>query len=997
MEIQDKVKLNKKQLEAVSEFEGPTMVVAGPGTGKTQVLTARIANILLQTDTPPDSILALTFTESGVHTMRDRLLDIVGLESYKIQIHTFHSFSADIIKTNPGKFIISEELEPLSDIEAVKIFKEILDDNNFHHIKTYRAPYYYLKQIQSNLKTLKREGVSTNKLEKILETEKGEDEKILLKNKELLEFYKIYEQKLAEKGRYDFEDMINWTVEALETDKDLQLDYQEKFQYVLVDEYQDTNNAQNKLINSLTTFWGEKANIFVVGDEDQSIFRFQGASLENILSFRNWYPKSKIITLTDNYRSNQIILDSAKSLIQKNSERLDQKIKDINKNLVSKTNLNETKVKVGHFSNSYAETGYIVDEIKKLISNGVSPNEIAIIYRNNFDALDISQALLKENITFSTEGGDNILKDPSIKMLVKLLYAIDKIETADDDNYLFHVLNYEFLNLDSTTVLKFVRFASKRRLNLFEASKHKNIHKAVENIDEILRFIEKIQKWHTLGKEKSFTEVFEIIINESGYLDWIFLKPNKISLINKVSTLFNEIKKLNRTDQQLTISSFLQDIELMQTYHVPIKENELNLGKNGVILTTAHKSKGQEFEYVFIIKTIDKKWGNNITRDLFKLPNAILNFDKKEKKDKNEDERRLFYVALTRAKKQIYITYSDIYYTDGDSREVMPSMFIEEINDIYVEQIDTGKYEDKVATFLENSLITVNKTDITDEEKEFLHQVFKNFKLSPTSLNLYLKCPYKFKLKEIFRTPQYKNKALCLGSAIHYALERYGNEIRLGKNVTLEFLIKRFNDSLALEILDKKDFEETKQHGEKILTYYYNTYKDNFIKPIFTELRLGTGSNPTPFINADIKLTGTIDKIEPTKTKGYVKVVDYKSGRPKTANEIEGKTKNSDGDYKRQLIFYKLLCDLDKSLNFVVKYAEIDFVESASLGKPKKVSFEITKDQVEDLRTTIKQVMKDILSLKFGKTDNQSTCKTCEFIDHCWPEGLPSGQIHLGV
>jgi len=197
MNIQDKVKLNAKQLEAVNEIEGPTMVVAGPGTGKTQVLTARIANILLKTDTPPENILALTFTESGVYTMRQRLLDIVGLESYKVHIHTFHSFSSEIIKTNPGKFIISDELEPLSDVEGVKIFKEILDENNFEYIKTFRSPYYYLKQIQSNIKTLKREGVSINDMGKILEADENVDEKILFKNKELLQFYKIYQEKLA--------------------------------------------------------------------------------------------------------------------------------------------------------------------------------------------------------------------------------------------------------------------------------------------------------------------------------------------------------------------------------------------------------------------------------------------------------------------------------------------------------------------------------------------------------------------------------------------------------------------------------------------------------------------------------------------------------------------------------------------------------------------------------------------------------------------------------
>ena len=997
MKITDKIDLNKQQLQAVVEIDGPTMVVAGPGTGKTQMLTARIANILLETDTPPEAILALTFTESGVHAMRTRLYEIVGLESYKVQIHTFHSFSSDIIKSNPNKFIISDELETLSDIESVRIFKEILDKNKFEYIKSYNAPYYYLKQIQSNIKNLKREAILPEDFEKILEVESNSEEKSANRNKELLIFYKLYQQKLEETGRYDFEDMINWTVKALETDKDLLLDYQEKYHYILVDEYQDTNNAQNRLLKALSSFWGVDANIFVVGDEDQSIYRFQGASLENILSFRHWYPNSKLITLTDNYRSTQTILNGAKSIIEKNSQRLNNKFADINKNLKSKNTFTELKTKIGSFSNNYAELNFLIEEIKRLIKNGVNPTEIAIIYRNNFDSTDIIHALVKENIQFSTEGGNDVLKDPNIKILLKLLYAVNKIKTADDDIDLFHILNYQFLNIDYVTVLKFVRFASRKRLNLFEALAHKDIEKEVGDITQILNLIKKIERWNQLDHEKTFTETFEIIINESGYLSWILSKPEKVILMNKISTIFNEIKKTNKSDSNLNLAKFLENIELMQKHSIEIKENDLDLGKNGIILTTAHKSKGQEYEYVFIVKAIDKKWGNNVKRELFKLPNSILKFNTDQKKDQNEDERRLFYVALTRAKKQIYITHSDIYYQDGNSREVMPSMFIAELDQAHTEKIDTKEYENNIASFIEKSLISNTENITKTQEKEFLQQVFKNFKLSATSLNLYLQCPYKFKLKEIFKTPQFKNKSLCLGSAIHYALERYGKEIKAGKSPDLQFLINRFNDSLVQEIMQKSDYENTKEKGEKILTYYFNAYKDNFIKPLFTELRIGIGSNPIPFLNEDIRLQGVIDKIEPTTTKGFVKVVDYKSGKTKTVGEIEGTTKNSDGEYKRQLIFYKLLCDLDKSLNFVVKEAEIDFVESASEGKAKKVSFEITKEQVEDLKITIKNVMKDILDLKFGKTTNTTTCKTCEFIDHCWPEGLPSGQIEFEI
>ena len=999
MAIENKVKLNKNQASAVNNIDGPTMVIAGPGTGKTQVLTARIANILASTDSPPDSILALTFTESAVQSMRDRLTKIVGTESYYINIHTFHSFCLDVIRTNPEHFLISSDLEPLSDLERIEIFCEIIDNNEFLDIKPYRAPYFYLKQIQSNIQTLKREGVLTSDFEKILATTKPkiEDknfEKFNNRNLELLKFYKIYEQTLNKLGRYDFEDMINWVVEKFKTDESLLLDYQERFQYVLVDEYQDTNNAQNEIVNTLISYWGEEANIFIVGDEDQSIYRFQGASLENILNFKEKYNKASIITLIDNYRSGQNILDTARTLITNNSERLEAKIQGINKDLQSQVKT-DSKIFIGQFESNISENIYIIEEIKQLLKNKVEPNEIAIIYRNNQDAYDIAELLAKSHISYSTEGGENILFDPQIKMFLKLLNVIKKLETTEDDHDLFHLLNYDFVKLDSTEVLKLLRFASRRHINIFEAINDPNLTKHLSAPTKFINFFEKLKGWYELEKQVSFIEFFETLLNESGFLSYVLKHNNQIRLINKVNTLFDEIKKLSKSDNNLNLEKFLNNLSLLKEHNIQIKENELDLGKSSVVLTTAHKAKGREFEYVYIIKAVDKKWGNKRKSELFKLPQTILKHPDQVENDENEEDRRLFYVALTRAKKQATITYATKYMNEGNVRSVSPSIFVEEIRSETTIQIDNLKAENKVSEYLKTTLTQTPKVDMNSIEKEFLKDTFKKFKLSATSLNTYLKCPYKFKIKEIFKTPQFKDKSLCLGTAVHFALDRFGKEIIKGTTPSLEFVIKRFEDSLAQEILSANDFEETTKHGKKILEYYYKAYENKWVTPLYTELRIGIGSRPLPYLDDDIQIQGVIDKIEPLNEKNEVKIVDYKTGKSRSSNEIEGKTKNSDGSYKRQLIFYKLLCDLDKTFLRKVKEAEIDFVESASVGKPKKVSFTITDEEVNELKIIIKNVMQNIRKFKFGKTTDYSTCKACEFIDHCWPEGLPSGQLSL--
>ena len=284
------MKINQAQKLAVNTIEGPVMVIAGPGTGKTEILARRIAKILKKTDTPPDAILALTFTEIGAKAMRQRLLSTIGETAYYVNISTFHSFCSGVMQEFPDKFVISSELEPLSELERVEIFHQILSENNFKFIKPINQPFYYTKDLIKSVQSLKKEGISQKEFSSILKNE--ENSKNLNKNRELLKVYIDYQKIIKERGRYDFEDMINLVVNAFKKDKELLLAYQERLLYFLIDEYQDTSSSQNQVVNLLASYWGDQANIFVVGDTNQSIFRFQGASLENIIGFTKTSPKT---------------------------------------------------------------------------------------------------------------------------------------------------------------------------------------------------------------------------------------------------------------------------------------------------------------------------------------------------------------------------------------------------------------------------------------------------------------------------------------------------------------------------------------------------------------------------------------------------------------------------------------------------------------------------------------------------------------------------------
>lgn len=1017
--------LNEKQKQAVDSIEGPVMVVAGPGTGKTQILTARIANILLKTQVNPENILALTFTESGAFEMKKRLIEMIGETAYHVSISTFHSFCSEIIKANPEEFLISQNLEPLSDLERIQIFREILDENDFEKIKPFNAKYYYVGAIIKNIQNLKREGVDPKELvkkAKHIELTKEFEEKDREKCLELSRVYEIYQKKLIEESRYDFEDMINLVVEKFAGDKQFLQKYQERFQYILVDEFQDTNSAQNEVILLLSEFWGEDANIFVVGDDEQSIYRFQGASLENFYVFHKKFGHALVITLDKNYRSTQLILDASREVVNCNEQSIGKVIKGINKNLISESSgihvdpleirvnpsgnkdkktkkkyRDNDAIEVRAFKNNLFENYFIADKVHKLIDAEVKPSEIAILYRNNADAKDITEILKKQGIDFEIENGENLLDALEIKKLTYLFKVILDIKTKNEDIDLFTLLNYDFLNFESLDVLRLARYASQNKINLFDAivklsgtpDKEKP---EFNNWNKIANFYENLLKWSHLSENVSFVSFFETVIGESGFLKHILDEKENIKALNNLNSFFAEIKKLNNADHDLNLETFFKNLEILASHKIGITaENEL-IERNCVRLMTAHKAKGKEFEHVFLIKFVDKKWGNNKERELIKLPENILETVKLLKKEKNEDERRLFYVVLTRAKTNVYLTYSDEYQSVESNKECNPSMFLTELPSPLTSRIHTSEQEKKYVKQYFSDFKSYSLQPITYNllEKDFLLNIIKDFKLNVTALNVYLQCPYKFKLNTLLKTPRAKDKSLSLGTAVHKALELFFKHIKDKRQVPSEnFLHEEFEKALNLEILSKNDYKDVYKKGLKILSAYFAFHKNEFKRPLFTEKFFGYGFSKI-FLD-DIPLVGKVDKIEiVNEEKKQVKVVDYKTGKHRGRNDIEGLTATSDGGYKRQLVFYKLLADLDRSFNLRVVETELDFVEPDEKGSPKKEVFTITDDEVKELKEVIRRVMKDIRDLKFERTTDYRVCARCEYQDHCWPEGIPT-------
>lgn len=991
--------LNDNQREAVDAIDGPVMVVAGPGTGKTQVLTMRIANILMQTDTPPDGILALTFTDSGVRAMKDRLFSITGKSSYYVNINTFHSFASEVISSNRDIFLFDEDNRILTGLESVFFFREIIESGDYKILKPFGSKYYYVQTVADRIQKLKREGITPEDYKILIENDTKLEKDSLQKNLELYDIYLKYREKLSQTKRYDFEDMINIVVEKFETNEELLANYRERFLYFLADEFQDTNNSQAKLLYKLAEYWGQKANLFVVGDDDQSIYRFQGASVENIMNFIERYPNVNRISLNKNYRSHLNIIKTAETLIENNDERLTNKLK-IDKTQISlNSNRSQGKIFHGEFSSSVMENHYIASRIKELINSGVHPDKIAIIYRNNNDSSEISDILARLNIKYTLVNGINILDSGIIIRLLHLFRVIDKMKAKDEDLDLFTLLNYEFLELNSLDILKLSRFATTKKINLFEAINHVEINASeFTDIDKLSKVFSDLIKWNNLFSNSMITDAIDTVINESGYLNWILKQTNSYNLLQILNSFLNEIYTLAKNEKNINLAKLLEYIDLMEQHSIKINQKSINIQENTIKLTTAHGSKGLEFEYVFIPKFIEKKWSNKINRDYLKLPSDIVKTidynDKNIRKQiDTEDDRRLFYVVLTRAKSEVYITSAKEYSNGGYSQKTNPSVLFHELPSEYISSIDVAQYEKQIVKILPDLFIKPERRNYTTEtEASFLKEVLSNFKLSPSSLNLYLECPYKFKLDHLFKTPTAKERPLVLGSAVHYALLKLFSSLSSNVIIGIDELIAFLDEGLKKEILTDKIHNEILSEGALILKVYYEYYKEDFNydnnKNLLLERRFGMGWSK-PILDDNIMLQGIIDKVNISPDGKSAVITDYKTGNPKSRNEILGMTKKSDKSYYYQLLFYYLLIELDKDLNLDVEAVELDFIGTRN-KQPKKESFSISNDEIIEFKKLIREVYASIKTLKFEKTSDYNNCENCRFRNHCWPDGIPA-------
>ncbi|TSC67752.1 MAG: Uncharacterized protein CEO19_80, partial [Parcubacteria group bacterium Gr01-1014_73] len=845
--------LNKKQREAVETIDGPVMVIAGPGTGKTTVLTLRIANILRKTDTPPDAILALTFTESGVHAMREKLSRLIGPAAYQVPIHTFHSFCNDIIKTYPDRFLRIIGAEHMEEIEQFRIIRETLDSLLLKILRPKNDPSYYIKPIISAIKELKRENISPQKFNILIKTKPAGELRSVQKNKELAKVYIAYEKTLIKRRLYDFEDMLMEAVRVLERDKDLLLRFQEEYHYILADEHQDANNAQNRLLELLAGFH-ENPNIFIVGDEKQAIFRFQGASLENFLYFRRLYPKARMITLEESYRSHQKILDAAHSLISRNLAVGEEKRFPLR----SAVNFTPRSVLILEAADEASEIAFVAEEIKKRIKGGAAPGEIAVFVRENKNADSVERALRAVGVPVAKFSNTDAISHVRLDAFLKFLEAV----VTPSDERLAPILFFDFLHIEPHEVFAILEDAREnRRAVIFEMRR-----------GALGKLAGKLSRFVSIARNEPLVSGWSQIAEESGYLSHLISLNESRELILLYESLLRAVERFAERNKLATVKNFLE-------YLAEAREHGLSISAeagipDGVAIMTAHRAKGLEFESVFLLHGNDGVWGGKRNRQLFNLP-----LPGGEEAHETEDERRLFYVALTRARKDVTVSY---HLRDGDGRERLPSRFLEEIHDDY-------RIKEKVSIKFPNKRVSSAPRLLTD--KKYLQTLFLERGLSVTHLNNFLKCPWRYFFMDLIRLPRSKTPALLYGSAIHGALKIYFDAYRREEDLSIKKTLKFFEGALRRTHLNAREFQVHFKEGERELKGYLS--RSDFPRTIWNEYKIA-GIPVKISAGREIILNGKLDKVE-LLPDGSVNVVDYKTGRPKSRNEIEGKIKGGDG------------------------------------------------------------------------------------------------------
>ena len=1042
-------RLNKAQREAVEVTEGPVLVVAGPGTGKTQLLSMRVANILKKNDVLPGNILCLTFTDNAARNMRERLSGIIGQPAYHVAIHTFHSFGTDVINHYPDYFTGRQLLQQIDELGRYELLREIFEGlphsnplsvkvgDNFIFLKNTLDTISWLKQnavapvelhelLNANEKFIKATaeelaevfvGTPSPKLmggyKKLLASVRGQvtgkrffgfpeyasgcaaeletaisetdaagryakpitawrnawckkdaDGKHVWKDggqnyRKMHAVANIYEklvEAMALAGLYDFDDMVIEAVHAMEHNDDLRFNLQERYQYVLVDEFQDTNKAQLRMLNSLgdNPVHEGKPNIMAVGDDDQAIYSFQGALASNMAAFVKQYGVKPIL-LNDNYRSNAGILETGSAIAGQITDRLVSVVPEAKKKLVSKKSYDVKVLDHLSFSSELAQYDWVAEEAEKLIKKGLKPEAIAVIAPRHKYLERLMPYLGNRHIPVAYERRENILEAPIIIELLamaELVMALADNRQDDVDALLGQVLGYDFWGVPAETLVQVSLGCYNSHKHWLEVlSKHK---------DKRLR---EITAWFVSLAKRSRLEPLEYTLDQligagsdgvdSEYDELLlpqakagkFVSPLKsyyfsaerydkhtdtyLTLLGQLSTLRHRLRQW-KPRQALYVGDLVEFAQLHAEANLKIVDtNPHTQTTNAVQVMTAYKAKGLEFDAVFVINAQDEVWGPTARSGSSRI-SLPRNLPIEPAGEGDNDRLRLLFVALTRAKHTLHITgYSH-------TLENKPSPVLSFLEDSGLKPRSIDKPAPPDAEEILSTDWAYRFRQVIADKPALFEPILANYKLSVTHLNNFVDVrdggPQYFLTHNLLRFPEAPTPSAAYGDAVHKTLQWAHAELRAkGSLPPVKKLQTYFADVLDRKHLKVTEHKKLDKRGREALALYFQKRGKAMSAGDLVE----RGFNNEGVVISGANLSGKIDKLH-FSDSGSVTVVDFKTGKPSTdwkgRDEFE---KVKLHKYRQQLLFYKLLVEGSASFarKLSVSGGGLEFIEADERGR----------------------------------------------------------------
>ena len=1056
-------KLNAAQKQAVDHIDGPLMVVAGPGTGKTELLSVRIANILSKTDTLPENILCLTFTDNGAAAMRERLIGIIGKDAYKVAIHTFHSFGTEVINQHREYFYNGALFQPADDLSRYQILRGIFEELDYKNplASTMNGEYTHQSDVTTVISQLKRSGLTSDELLKILDAneaameqaekllmpildatvkasmgdalraaltqlqemaekaeteyevvplirvivdslaatlaqtadhptkpitawkkkwlEKNAQKELVFKSHARLEklrasayIYFEYLSRLEKAGLYDYDDMILQVVHAMEVNDDLRANLQEKFLYIMVDEFQDTNLAQMRILHNLTDSpvnEGEP-NLMVVGDDDQAIYSFQGADISNILRFQELYPTAGMISLTNNYRSGATVIEKARGVITQAEERLEWRIKELDKNLSAEQSYSAS-VDVIQAPSAEQERAWIVRSISEQLQQGTQASDIVVLARKHHEIQSLLPFFAHAGIAVSYERQENILDQAPIvalELIAKTVLALSQGRHGDVNALLPELLAHPAWGIAPKDLWKLSLKAYDGRQHWMEIMENTpefvTIHSwlielaALAPHEQLEPMLDRL-----IGRPQDDTEkpgpFYQYYFNDtarekdpSQYLDYLV----------GIRTLRRHLRDF-RTQHEPTLASLMEFVQLHRQLGTQLLiSRDTGDTSDAVRLMSAHAAKGLEFHTVYIYNATDAMWGEK-ARARARLIHYPENLPLAPAGDTLDERLRLFYVAMTRAKQQLFISYAD--QNDGDKATLVASFLAGEPSS----STPTVSLADTTAIAETAWYEPLSK--VTTDLHELLAPTLKKYKLSATHLTAFLDIacggPQNFLLNNLLHFPSTKSAAASYGSAIHNTLQQaQGHLLAKGEHKPVEDVLRDFEASLSRERLTEQDFTHYLQKGSEQLPIFlaspyaqFNTKQVAELNFAGQEVHIG-----------DAHITGIIDLATIDKQDRTFQVADYKTGKP--AESWKGKDEYEKiklYHYRQQLLFYKLLVENSRDYGtYSVEMGKLLFVEPSRSGQVHALDLVFDKEEVERVNTLIQAVWVHIQSLDLPDT-----------------------------